>query len=73
MVDGKAIDLDFKLGKLQGGVTFYPYQISFGFSLRYWPCLFAPAFRIHFACFKIWGMYSFKRKKGVKNATITKA
>jgi hypothetical protein len=55
MVDGKALDLDFHIGRFVGGVTFYPYQISLGFTLRYWPKTFSPAFRIHFLCFKIWG------------------
>ena len=49
-----------------GGITFYPYQITFGISLRYWPCLYAPAFRIHFLCFKIWGGLCLK--KGIFHA-----
>lgn len=32
-----AKDYDFKFKRLIGGITFYPYQITFGFSLRYWP------------------------------------
>lgn len=44
------------------GFTFYPYQISLGVSLRYWPCIFAPAFRIYIGPFKIWGYVSFKSR-----------
>lgn len=50
----RARDIDFKLGPFGGGVTWYPYQISLGFSLRYWPCLFAPTIRIHIGPFKAW-------------------
>ena len=61
MVDGaRVLDKDISIGRFLGGVTFYPYQIAFGFSLRYWPCIFAPAFRIHFLCFKVWGCFTFK-------------
>jgi len=56
MVDGKAMDLDFRIFKLIGGITFYPYQISLGITLRYWPRLFKPSIRIHFLCFKFWAM-----------------
>lgn len=64
VVDGKAIDLDVSAGPFIGGVTFYPYQVAFGVSLRYWPCLFAPAFRIHVLCFKVWGAVVLNPKRG---------
>lgn len=40
------------------GFTFYPYQFSLGFSLRYWSCIYAPSFRIHLGPFKVWGYIS---------------
>jgi len=50
----KAKDFDFTFKRVTIGFTFYPYQLTFGFSLRYWPCIFMPSIRIHFLCFKIW-------------------
>lgn len=61
----KARDWDFKLGRLSGGVTFYPYQITLGISLRYWPCIFAPTVRVHFLMFKFWLAISL-RSTGMK-------
>ena len=46
--------LEFDIKRFGGGLTFYPYQITFGISLRYWPCIFAPSIRIHFLCWKLW-------------------
>jgi hypothetical protein len=56
----RARDLSFHRGPFGGGVTFYPYQLALGFSLRYWPCIFAPAFRLHVGPVKLWGYVSFK-------------
>ena len=53
----KAKTIDFKKGRFIGGITYYPYQITFGVSLRYWPSIFAPSLRIHFICFKVWISY----------------
>lgn len=50
----KAKDFDFYYKRIGGGITFYPYQISFGISFRYWPCIFAPTIRIHIGPIKIW-------------------
>ena len=50
----KAKDYDFKKGRFGGGFTIYPYQLSFGISFRYWPCIFAPTVRIHIGPFKLW-------------------
>ncbi len=57
----RAKDFDFYMRYGGIGFTFYPYQIAFGFSLRYWPCVFAPAFRIHFLCFKLSGYIKIKK------------
>ena len=56
----RAKDFDFKLGKIMGGITYYPYQISFGFTLRYFPHVFVPSIRLHIFCFKIW--FAWKQK-----------
>ena len=48
----KEIAIDFKY--IGGGITTYPYQLTFGISLRYWPCIFAPSIRIHFLIWKLW-------------------
>jgi len=61
-VDGKAIDCDFNWGILGGGITFYPYQLSLGLSLRYWPCIFAPSIRIHIGPIKLW-LYIIMKKR----------
>lgn len=50
----KVIEKDFGKGRFIGGATIYPYQITFGISLRYWPDLYMPNIRIHFLCFKVW-------------------
>ena len=53
-------------GPLSVGVTFFPYQFCLGLSIRYWPCIFAPAFRIYIGPFKLWGYWSLA-KKGSEN------
>lgn len=45
---------DFFIGRIGGGFTFYPYRISLGLSLLYWPCLCAPAIQLHVGPIKIW-------------------
>ena len=50
----QAKDMDFHKGPFVGGITWYPYQIAIGVSLRYWPCIFAPTIRIHIGPIKIW-------------------
>jgi hypothetical protein len=57
----RARDIDFLVGPLGGGATFYPYQISLGLTLRWWPCLFAPTIRLHIGPFKVWAYLRFKR------------
>jgi len=62
----KALEWEYH-GRLGGiGLTFYPYQIALGISLRYWSCIFAPAFRIHILCFKLWGYLKFKKENKEK-------
>ena len=60
----KAISWDFfDFWIFMGGITFYPYQISLGFSLRYWPCIFTPSIRIHIGPIKIWlGIKLYKKE-----------
>ena len=50
----RAIDWDFYWWVFGGGITLYPYQLSLGITLRYWPCIFAPVIRIHIGPFKLW-------------------
>ena len=57
----RAREWDFHVGPVSGGLTFYPYQLALGISLRYWPCIFAPAFRVHVGPFKAWGCVSLRR------------
>lgn len=59
----KAREWDFQRGRFIGGATFYPYQFSLGFSLRYWPCIFAPSLRIHVGPFKVWLAVLGRRKE----------
>jgi hypothetical protein len=47
-------DADFRFGRLIGGVSFYPYQVALGLSVRYWPCIFAPSLRVHIGPLKVW-------------------
>ena len=63
----QAHDLDFHWGRLGGGFTFYPYQLAFGVSLRYWPCIFAPTIRIHVGPFKFWLYFTFGRRASKKD------
>ena len=56
-----APEIGFSWGRLMGGIGFYTYQISLGFSLRYWPCLRMPTIRIHAGPFKFWIGFCFKR------------
>ena len=58
----KVKEFDFDLGTIKGGFTFYPYQLTFGISLRYWPDLYMPNIRIHFICFKFWIGFKFKKE-----------
>lgn len=53
----------FQWGPIGGGFTFYPYQVAVGFSLRYWPCIFAPSIRIHLGPFKFWLYISLRRTR----------
>jgi hypothetical protein len=47
-------DADFRIGRLIGGASFYPYQLALGLSVRYWPRIFAPSLRVHIGPFKVW-------------------
>ena len=56
----RAIDFwEFKVWRIGGGFTLYPYQFALGITFRYWPCIFAPAIRIHIGPFKFWAFISF--------------
>ncbi len=57
----RARDWDFKIGRLGGGVTLYPYQFAVGVSLRYWPCIYAPNIRVHLGPFKVWLYFILRR------------
>jgi hypothetical protein len=50
----RARDWDFEFKHLIGGLTFYPYQLAVGMTIRYWPNVFAPSIRIHIGPFKVW-------------------
>lgn len=54
----KAIQYYFHRDKFGLGFDIYPYQLTLGLSLRYWPRVFAPAFRLYFGPFKVWGWIS---------------
>lgn len=54
MSSGRAREWYFHWACFGGGLTFYPYQIAFGLTLRYWPGLFAPSVRLHIGPFKAW-------------------
>ena len=49
-------------GRFTFGAAVYPYQIAFGISLRYWPCIFAPSIRIHIGPFKLHASIIFHRR-----------
>ncbi len=55
-----ALDKYYRIGRLGAGITYYPYQITFGISLRYFPSIFSPTIRIHFLCFKVWLIFNLK-------------
>lgn len=63
----RARDRNWFVGPFMGGVTWYPYQIALGATLRYWPCLFAPSVRIHLGPFKVWFGVQFRRNQRVTN------
>lgn len=50
----RARDLDWQIGRLIGGFTFYPYQMALGLTVRYWPKVFAPSLRAHLGPVKFW-------------------
>lgn len=50
----KLHEKDFAWWRFTGGVAIYPYQLTFGVSFRYWPCIGLPSIRVHFLCFKFW-------------------
>lgn len=50
----KARQADCFWWRFMGGVAYYPYQVAFGVSLRYWPCLYAPSVRVHVGPLKVW-------------------
>lgn len=52
---------DTHVGPAMIGWAFYPYQVSFGVSVRYWPCLFMPSIRVHVGPFKVWAGISLRR------------
>lgn len=60
---------DISFGRILGGFAIYTYQITFGVSLRYWPCSHMPSIRIHFLCFKIWIGFYLKRNKDIDRNT----
>jgi hypothetical protein len=49
-----ARDRDFDIGRLHGGLTWYPYQVALGLTLRYWPSVFEPSLRLHIGPLKVW-------------------
>jgi hypothetical protein len=65
----KAIQINHLTERWGIGLDIYPYQIAFGISLRLWSCMSAPAFRIYFLIFKIWGYYSFQTAKKQEDET----
>ncbi len=48
----RARDIDFHKGRFIGGITWYPYQIALGVSLRFFLSMFS--IRIHIGAIKIW-------------------
>jgi hypothetical protein len=62
ITEARARDWDFGFKHLIGGLTFYPYQISVGITLRFWPGIFAPSIRIHIGPFKIWCCWISKKR-----------
>lgn len=48
----KAQEWDYFGDRICCGATIYPYQLAFGVSVRYWPCLFMPNVRVHFGPLK---------------------
>ena len=71
-VMGRVKDFDFNIGSFGGGITFYPYQLSLGFSLRYWPCLYAPTIRIHIGPIKLWVYLRLKRTVVARGRPVIK-
>jgi len=61
MSQAKAKEIDFQIGPFIGGITLYPYQITIGVSVKYWPCIFAPSLRIDMGPIRIWLSIIFKR------------
>ena len=49
----RARELNFSVGPFMGGLTFFPYQLAVGISVRCWSC-FAPAIRVYIGPFKFW-------------------
>ena len=57
----RARECDFHWGPFGGGLTFFPYQLAFGVSLRYWASIYAPALRVYAGPLKLWLYCSFRR------------
>ncbi len=66
VIMSRARDWDFGFGRFIGGLTFYPYQLAVGMTIRYWPNVFAPSIRIHVGPFKLWCCW-IDRKEKVRN------
>lgn len=49
-----AREYELKKGPLFGGLVIFPYQIAFGFSVGFWPCVGAPRLRLYLGPFKLW-------------------
>ena len=58
----RARDLDWTLGPLIGGFTYYPYQVAVGMTLRYWEES-GPMVRVHLGPFKAWVCWVIRGKR----------
>jgi len=64
----KAKEYTIDFWRFYGGITLYPYQFSLGLSIRYWPCISTPAFRLYIGPLKFW--ICLLNKKEIKMSNV---
>jgi len=50
----RARDIEFEVGWFSGGIRLYPYQVGFGMTLSFWPCIKRPDLSLYIGPLKVW-------------------
>ncbi len=57
----RARELDLGRGPFLGGVVFFPYRLSLGVSVAFWPCIKAPVIVLYLGPVKLWLSWIIKK------------